>query len=46
MDGKSKTLELKQLQAEGGDPGTSLTPAWPAVTQIVSDIRKTLDAHM
>ena len=46
MDGKSKTLDLEQLQAQGGDPGTTLATAWPAVAQIVSGIRDTLDGHI
>ena len=46
VDGKSKTLDLKQLQAQGGDPGTTLATAWPAVAQIVSGIRDTLDGHI
>lgn len=41
-----KSVDLKHWQAQGNDPGTTLTPSWPSTAQIVSGIRNTLSAYL
>ena len=44
--GKTRNLDLKQLQAEGGDPGTTLATAWPDASAVVAAMRATLHGYL